>query len=1053
MKVHIIPCLLCVAWLFVAIVPTYAQVEHRQRLEHRMYNVEQGLWSKELAAAVQDKTGAYWLADLHGIHRFNGESFQFYPAAYFGLPDDGNLTLLTDAAGMSWVVSYNSMKRNMRSSPLCVHDVVLYDPCTRTVERLDTGHSDLPFVVADIYRIQQDRELVLVTTFGGQAFSWDGHNWELVATASAPISVLCRSMCHADEWWLAVGLNLFKQQAGCLVRVGLLEKSVRLVQAVDGHIVFYEQDKLVGVEDVNYALLIEEATGNRRSLPAFWQGNPLRFLALTADGRLWVRADKKLWVISADTTGSVAWKIHYETLFEAINPTGNKAFTGQMLGDQLWLLFNEQLVCINPRLQEYDYYPALAGYSIRDIEVTNDNTLVFSSYNGTKSLDIRSGKVSPLFPIAGALYGLLKVRDTLLLGSHGGDLFFKTPFGWSHRQVVKLPLGGGVRIELLIPFVDGLGGVWAGTYQKGLYYLAPDAAFIEPFEYADIPQLNKATIHDVTRGANQDWWLSTSQGLYLFDPGQQVTDTLGVAEGLEVISVTPLSRDSLWVMPNEADPFLWDRRTGARTAIDMYRENWRNSIHAMVPDGQNGYWLPSNNGLYHYNPATGKGIRINNEDLFLPSTEFNKLAWKVLPDGRLALGGINGMMVFLTEELLPDGSVDAGRFPLALQGFQVDGGMNNHSGATTPWYIPYQSASVLFPFEHPVVSFTPLRYYYRLTYKRQRGKWYEAHNKVVALNNPSPGEYTLELAYKGELDAMLSDAITQTFVVAGPWFLQAWALVLWAVLLVSLGLGGNYWRIRQIQVRQRELEQIVTERTATIHQQNTELSNLNHAKDKLFTLIGHELRVPIFGVIGLGKKAAYLMRKQQITELKKLSQQIDRYAWDTQAMLENLLVWGKTMLNATPAAPTEIDATLLVESVVDNLHELADAKAVDIRVEMEVGYTIKFNEDALRIVLRNLLHNALKFSESGSHITITAHTDTDGTQCLSVTDQGPGFPAAILDNWADNSFFHSTRGTRGEQGNGLGLRLCQTLATQNRAYLRLGNVPGEGGSVVLEFDK
>lgn len=1053
MKGHIIQWLLSAVWLCVVTAPTHTQVERRQRLEFKMYAAEQGLWSKDLTAAVQDATGTYWLADYHGIHRFNGESFQFYPAVYFGLPNDGNLTLLADAVGMLWVVSYNANTKGMRSPTLCVHEVVLFDPVTRRVKRLDDESTGFPFAVADIYRIQQDRELVLVTTFGGQAYSWDGHRWQLVATASAPISVLCRSTRNAGDWWMAVGLDMYKQQAGQLVRVGQLEKPVRLVQAADGYVVLYEHSVRIPLGHVNYAIYIDAATGSFRPIPRHWAGREIHFLSLGQRGQLWVKAENELWIMEPDVLG---WKIMFRTAFENINPTGNTAFFGQMAGGHLWLLFDEQAVCVNPRLQEYDYYPALAHHSIRGIEVWNDSTLVFSSYSGTKSVDIHTGKTLPLFSPKVeksflSLYGVAKMGDTLVFGSHEENLFFKTPHGWSYQQALKKTLGGAVNLELLIPFTDRFGGVWIGTREEGLYYLAPSAELVVPFVAGDVPALNNATVQSAIRAIGEGWWLSTSRGLYLFDPDRQVvTDTLGVAEGLEGISVTPVSRDSMWVVPYEDDPFLWDRRTGRRTAIDMYRKQWRNSIHAMVPDGQGGYWLPTNNGLYHYHPASGRGIRINNEDRFLPSTEFNRLSWKVLPDGRIALGGLNGMMVFRTAALLPDGAVDAGRFPLTLQGFQVEGGMITHSGATTPWHIPPQSASVQFPFEHPVVSFTPLRYYYRLAYKGQQGQWHEAHNKVVTLNTLSPGEYTIELAYKGEMDAVLSKPISQAFVVVGPWFLQAWALVLWAAILVGLGLRVNNWRVRRIRVRQRELEQIVAERTATIHQQNAELNNLNQAKDKLFALIGHELRVPMFGVIGLGKKAAYLMRNQQIKELEKLSQQIDRFAWDTQAMLENLLAWGKTMLNATPPAPTELDVLLLLESVEDTLRELVDAKAVSVHTEVQAGYSIRFNEDALRIVLRNLLHNALKFSESGTHITISAHTATNGTKCLAVADQGPGFPASILDNWADDSFFHSTRGTRGEQGTGLGLRLCQTLAVQNGGRLHLKNRPSGGGEVVLE---
>lgn len=226
-----------------------------------------------------------------------------------------------------------------------------------------------------------------------------------------------------------------------------------------------------------------------------------------------------------------------------------------------------------------------------------------------------------------------------------------------------------------------------------------------------------------------------------------------------------------------------------------------------------------------------------------------------------------------------------------------------------------------------------------------------------------------------------------------------------------------------------------------LKRQTEELKRLNAFKGRLFSIIAHDLKSPIYALRNLFRN----MQQYDLPaeDIKQMVPEVVNELTYTSSLMENLLVWARSQMRADSVKPQPIDLNALIDEVGRLLRLQADAKEIRMKVIGEVSVMANADKDMVNLILRNLLSNAIKYTPQGGEIRVGARNKPQGGVELCVQDTGMGIDAESLEKINSNSFF-TTKGTAGESGTGLGLMLCREFAVRNGGELVVESEPGKG---------
>lgn len=252
---------------------------------------------------------------------------------------------------------------------------------------------------------------------------------------------------------------------------------------------------------------------------------------------------------------------------------------------------------------------------------------------------------------------------------------------------------------------------------------------------------------------------------------------------------------------------------------------------------------------------------------------------------------------------------------------------------------------------------------------------------------------------------------------------------------IVIGTEGSIRDITLRKVQENELKTL-----------NTELKALNTHKEKLLSVIGHDLRNPVANARKLAELA--LMDEEEITkdELIEYLHKMQIGLGNANELLEDLLHWAKSQFNSLNFNPVKIaDLKPLVDICIRRAMPLADTKGLTLRAEIASGIKITADKDMLDAIIRNLVSNAIKFTTAGGTITVSA-VSGNREVLFSVADTGSGMPGQIVKQLFDKGFSYTTYGTSGEKGTGLGLDLCRDFVERHHGKIWAESIEGEGSS-------
>lgn len=224
------------------------------------------------------------------------------------------------------------------------------------------------------------------------------------------------------------------------------------------------------------------------------------------------------------------------------------------------------------------------------------------------------------------------------------------------------------------------------------------------------------------------------------------------------------------------------------------------------------------------------------------------------------------------------------------------------------------------------------------------------------------------------------------------------------------------------------------------------LNKLNADKDRFISILGHDLRSPFSNLLGLSEDLEENINRYKLDEIKNMVGYINKTAQSTFNLLEDILLWGRTQQGSIPFKPQNLSFTNICSNVLESLDAQATAKNISINISATDQLTIIADNDMLKIVLRNLVSNAIKFTNKGGKINISAEK-TSSVAIISVSDNGIGIKPENLVKLFDIGQVMTTKGTADEKGTGLGLTLCKEFVEKHNGKIWVESEYGKGSEI------
>ncbi len=224
----------------------------------------------------------------------------------------------------------------------------------------------------------------------------------------------------------------------------------------------------------------------------------------------------------------------------------------------------------------------------------------------------------------------------------------------------------------------------------------------------------------------------------------------------------------------------------------------------------------------------------------------------------------------------------------------------------------------------------------------------------------------------------------------------------------------------------------------------------NAEQQRIMSIIGHDFINPFNALIGFTELQMQYSANQNDSEMLEYSRQVYRSTQTLYEYFYNILAWSKISGRLT-ARKTRFNVNNEIEAVINACRLMAQEKGVRINLSVDANLQILADQNHLGIILRNIVSNSLKFTQSGGRVTISAYT-FKGKTSITVEDTGVGMSEAAIQKVLSGGQVESKPGTNSEKGIGLGLRIVHDMVRANGGKMEITSTLGQGTTINLVFD-
>ncbi len=586
---------------------------------------------------------------------------------------------------------------------------------------------------------------------------------------------------------------------------------------------------------------------------------------------------------------------------------------------------------------------------------------------------------------------------------------------------------------------------------------------------------------------DDDIWVASVWGLNRLDRSNNVFERYFMDEN----NTNSLSDNNIVCLHKDPDNNIW---IGTIDGLNLYnkKENKfkridapidNSYICAILQDKEKNIWISTLRGLSMINPVTLETLNFNRDDGLLAG-EFNRnSAYKNNING-LFFGSIKGVNIFNPDSIKINRHIP----PVIVSGFRLfyEDVSEYSAGSVLKKHIS-QIDTIILKYKQNIITFEftalnmihPEKNRYAYMMEGFDTRWNMAGSKREATyTNLSPGSYVFRVKASNN-DGIWNEDGARIFIrIKPPWYRTLLFYII-AVLSV-LGLFTLFFFVRTAQLRKQkdllslkvkertrelsqknkelktqtedlnntntlleERQQLIEEQSQMLEDANDELKKLNSSKDKLFSIIAHDLRGPFQNILGFSEILEDNFSDMDDLQKKDIAHNINVSSKKVFHLLENLLKWAASQTNNISFAPEVINIEEIINESIHILSDVAKHKKIEINFRPPDVKHVFADKEMVKTVMRNLIGNALKFTLSGGSVEIDVIQDNQHA-CISVKDDGIGMDKTYLENLFSIENMESRPGTENEKGSGLGLILCKEFVEKNSGNLTVESTKGGG---------
>ncbi|MEO8000902.1 MAG: two-component regulator propeller domain-containing protein [Arenimonas sp.] len=666
------------------------------------------------------------------------------------------------------------------------------------------------------------------------------------------------------------------------------------------------------------------------------------------------------------------------------------------------------------------------------------------SGDGLDKIDLVNGNVERVLVDAQnwttQIWSVLQTSsDVVWLGHSKGLTRFEpktlklTHFSNDAAKQVALP--GAVR--LLMQTSDGL--IWAASYGGGIEAHDESGRVVHSIVPGDGKGLQSTDPDQFALGPEGELWVATAEGLLRWndDVEKFISIEGGPVDRVDAFSF--LAADTVWVhRMGVLEAFQWNgkklqslRRVTGDDGLPPVE------VGSILPDRSGNLWLTTPRGLLRYNVLINQ-FRMFGERDGLPSQEFDMQPALMTSNGLALVGTAKGLVIFDPIKIRNQSILS----PLVLDGLSVRRDENRVTFPVAASTIDLQPNDRDLTISLRLLSFADApTHRYRFLLNGYDRDWVDtgASGERVFSSLPA-GNYQLE-AKAADAEGRWSVPLKLKLVVHPPWWKTGWAQMLWILIFCAIVLGMALFYRNRLQLLN---DQRLREQEREIAQQNS------LAKSRFLATLGHEIRTPMMGVLGMAEllqgSELNLQQKHRVKAIQNAGQHLLHLVNDVLDLAQ--IEAGKLRLH-----DENFDVKTLVLEVCDLLRTLAEMKGLGFSciIDKSTPGFCMGDSGRIRQILLNLGNNAIKFTEQGRVMVRAFGLTPHGLQ-LQVLDTGPGMSAEQQARLFQR--FEQAEGNRTNQrygGSGLGLAICQELASAMGGHVEIKSSLGQGALFVVEL--
>lgn len=990
----------------------------------RYYTAENGLPSNGLKGMQWDEeTGFLWIATEAGIVRFNGIDFKIYSKQNTPFIGSERIRYITrNNQGTIYVVDNNENIIKVRENKLVLHR--------------EPGHSKASAFKA-FY------SLAVSDTFSNYTINYPitGPFPSVFLTGILPASDTSMVFINNEQAFI---LTLAKDKATRFEPASLLIKEGF---KIGNNIFLVSKDNDIFLADIINQKLLPVQFGKPGLFPSGFEKKEFHFF--------WGPGSVNAIAINNNT----AWKLNYDgisiTAQEICNVIPNNSLIKslQYSGEKKLIFIatdSKGLIVISQnrvdaiKKRQASISTKSSYYS--QVELPGNNVL-------TSEGDVIgvSEKADQPLPVIGKLsFNVYAINDTLLWFSKNAA------FSRKHCLHCFNFKTGLTTVYDKIPLSDH----FAISYSGGNFYIANDEG---------LGMLQQDSLYFLFRKGSGNFNDFLPDNMLEISPG-----VLGIAACNKLIryNITSGVTDTLMTIPGYCIRATWKYKdylfigtygngyyvysNGKIKHMPLDKNNFLLYVHCFMPDKYGYCWLSTNRGLFKASITDIiNGFENNNTTIYyhylgrndgMDITEMNGGCTPCalqMKSGIISFPTMDGLLWVNPEKAMP---ILPGR-EIFIDEIQVDNKKINTDSLSIK-SLPANTGEILIR-----VGFSAwcnkenIYLEYQLNDTLNWKSINTAEGAAIRLSNLSPGDYRLRIRKLNGFGTNNYSYKELHFNINTPWYRQWWFYTLAALFAIATGRLYFKLRTRQYLIRQQKLEEQVFEKTRELQYKNEILEKNNTIKTRLISIISHDIVTPLKFLTVAGKNL--LQKKELMSE--ELQEETIRAMTNTSQELQllsiNILNWIKYQNENRLLAKETFNLHELVQQVLGILNSLARQKNLQIVNEVDPDASIYQYYEPMKILVYNMLTNAIHFSEKG---TITVRMRTENKQTIvTVKDEGVGMSQEKIQSLMADHVIISSANVDNKKGHGLGFLIIKDLLKTMGASLDIKSKSGEGSAISI----